>query len=121
MNPKDAAGSLKSPLGLVPMSALVVESEVLRYGAYVKSYGPYNWRDENIDVQRYIDATLRHVHAWADGQNDDEESGLSHLAHARATLGILIDALSLGCVIDSRPRKGAGPALLKKHTRKKEQ
>jgi len=113
-NPKDLAGSVKPPLSLVPMVAIVEESKVLRHGA--DKYGPYNWRSERIGVSAYVSATLRHLLSFADGETHDPESGLCHLAHARATLGILIDAMSLDAVIDDRPPRGAGPDALREGT-----
>jgi hypothetical protein len=109
---------MKPPLELVPLSACVAESLVLRHGA--DKYGPFNWREETIQTNAYVAATLRHTLSWMDGEDNDPESGISHLAHARATLGILIDALSLGRVDDNRPCKGAGPAMIRRHTIKAE-
>jgi hypothetical protein len=34
---------------------------------------------------------MRHIGAYADGENLDGETGLSHLAHARCCLGFLLD------------------------------
>jgi len=39
---------------------------------------------------RLIDATLRHVYAFADKESIDPESGKSHLAHARCNLAMLL-------------------------------
>ncbi len=114
MNPKDIAGSRKPPLHLVPPVANIHECMVLAYGE--KKYGVWNWRDERIQLTRYVAATMRHLAAWIDGEDDDAESKLPHLAHARATLGIMLDAMSLGKTIDDRPHTGAAAKLLEHYT-----
>jgi hypothetical protein len=43
-----------------------------------------------------------------DRENDDPDSNVSHLAHARATLGILIDAIEHKTVIDNRSKTANG-------------
>lgn len=100
-NPKDIAAVGRCPLWLVPPEARRQEARVLEHGA--AKYGPYNWRSEPILLSTYLSATERHLAAFIDGQDIDGESGLSHLAHARATLGIIIDAMTHGKVIDDRP------------------
>jgi hypothetical protein len=53
---------------------------------------------------------------WLDGQDDDSESGVSHLAHARACLGILLDAIATGHLVDDRPAPGVAQQLIERHT-----
>lgn len=113
-NPKDIAGSRKPPLHLVPPVANIHECMVLAYGA--KKYGTFNWRDERIQLTRYVAAAMRHLSAWTDGEDDDPDSKLPHLAHARATLGIMLDAISLGKSLDDRPRAGAAAKTIKHYT-----
>ena len=62
-------------------------------------------------------AARRHLLQWFDGQDDDSESGVSHLAHARACLGILIDALATGHLVDDRPPVGASAQLIEQLTK----
>lgn len=85
----------KPPVSLIPSNALIEESKILAYGA--KKYDKHNWR-KGMDWSRLIDATFRHLLAFSDGEDIDPESGLSHLAHARCSLGFLIEyqAKSLG-------------------------
>lgn len=109
-NPKTAQGALKIDLSLVPPSALIAEARVMALGA--KKYGPYNWREKIVSSRVYTAAALRHIFTWQDGEDIDSESGESHLAHARACLGILIDAKSLDKLNDNRPSKGAAGRLL---------
>lgn len=100
-NPKDAAGCAKTPFHLVPESATRLEAEVMRLGAI--KYGPYNWRKTRVNASVYISALRRHMALWFDGEDYDPESGLSHLAHARANLGILLDAQECETLNDDRP------------------
>jgi 1-pyrroline-5-carboxylate dehydrogenase len=89
-----------------------------------KGYGPFNWRDSNIEYMTYVEAAVRHIMAAADREDIDPETGefkVLHLALARATLGILIDALEHGTVIDNRPANARGVvAQLLRDLRKKQ-
>lgn len=115
-NPKDLVGARKPPLHLVPAAANILESLVLRHGA--DKYGEFNWREKRIKISEYIAATQRHLSSWFDGEDIDPESGQSHLAHARATLSIALDAISRDSFIDDRPPPGACAALIAKNTKK---
>jgi len=72
---------------LVPPSAIKALAEVLTYGA--KKYKPNNWR--NGEVDRYVAALYRHLEAWRDGEQIDEESGMRHLAHAITNIAFLLE------------------------------
>lgn len=113
-NPKDRIGETKPPLHLIPPAAEILEAVVMGLGA--KKYGPFNWRSANVRATVYVAAAKRHLIQWLDGQDDDPESGVSHLAHARACLGILLDALATGHLVDDRPKPGAAPQLIARHT-----
>lgn len=77
----------KAPLSLIPREALEQEAQVFGFGA--KKYGRNNYR-LGMEWSRVIDAALRHVVAFANGEERDSESGMSHLAHARCCLAMLI-------------------------------
>lgn len=100
-NPKTAFGLAKCPLHLVPPLAIHQEAEVFALGA--KKYGPYNWREKTVSVSVYYAAALRHIMAYWEGEDADPESGVTHLAHVRACMAILIDAESRGKLNDDRP------------------
>ena len=78
----------KPPLGLISRIALLEEAKVMQFG--VEKYGTHNWRG-GMGFSRLIDATLRHVYAFADGEDLDKETQLSHLAHARCCLAFLLE------------------------------
>lgn len=113
-NPKDRLGKAKPSISLIPAAALIHEGVVMALGA--KKYGAYNWRDKTVDARVYIDAAIRHLLQWHDGENNDPESGASHLAHARACCGILLDAESLGMLVDNRPKPGKATELIQRFT-----
>lgn len=100
-NPKDLWGSQKVPLSLIPASAKVHEAMAFREGA--KKYGAYNWREKRVVSSIYLDAAMRHIEAYNDGEDYDPESGVHNLGHARACLGILLDAAEAGNLSDDRP------------------
>lgn len=100
-NPKTIYGVRKDPLHLVPPPAIVVESYAFKQGA--EKYGSYNWREHSVAASVYYAAALRHLMAWWEGADYDKESGVPHLGHARACLGILLDAENCGKLVDDRP------------------
>lgn len=102
-NPKDilAASEQRVLLHLIPSTALVHEAGALMDGA--RKYGPYNWRDGGVGACTYVSAAERHIRAWLDGEEVAADSGRHHLAHARACLGILLDAQEIGNLVDDRP------------------
>lgn len=111
-NPKDLMGIKKVPMHLVPSSSIIYQAMGMRDGA--KKYGPYNWRNHPVIASIYIDALYRHVSAWLDGEEVAEDSGVPHLGHALSCLGILVDALENGNLVDDRPKQGPASKLLKR-------
>ena len=109
-NPKDRIGIYKPPLHLIPPAAEILESLVMGLGA--KKYGAFNWRKAPVKASIYVAAIRRHLAQWTDGQDNDPESGVSHLAHARACLGILLDALATEQLVDDRPPPGVSSELI---------
>lgn len=77
----------KAQWHLLPMSLVRKCADVLTYGA--KKYGPNNWQKLENAEERYYDALIRHVVAWHEGEELDQESGISHLAHAMCNLVFL--------------------------------
>lgn len=99
-NPKDLMGIKKVPLGQVCPVAMAHESCAMLDGDL--KYGFRNWREKNVVARIYIDAALRHINSWAEGEETADDSGVHHLGHARACLGILLDAQETGNLIDDR-------------------
>lgn len=101
MNPKDLAGSRKPALTSLPLTAVFEASIATQLGA--TKYGPHNWRDMPVAASAYVAAAMRHLAQWWEGQDDDDESTVSHLAHAIASLAVLRDAQVCGTMRDDRP------------------
>lgn len=100
VNPKDLLGAKKVPLGQVLPVAMAHEACAMLDGDL--KYGFRNWRQKPVVARIYIDAALRHLQQWAEGEEVAEDSGVHHLGHARACLGILLDAQETGNLVDDR-------------------
>lgn len=120
VNPKDRLGINKPNVNLVPPSSIVYQALAMQHGAIVKGYGPFNWRTKKVRGSIYIAAAIRHIFQYLDGQDTDEESGYPALGHALASLGILVDAIENGNLVDDRPAKGPVSRILERFTKKKE-
>jgi hypothetical protein len=107
-NPKDLAGRSKPDLGLVSGTMIAHLAAALEDGA--AKYGVANWRDIPVEARTYISAAMRHLLAWADGEDWVPDSHGHHLGHALATIAIVLDAWACGTLIDNRPKAGAAPA-----------
>lgn len=96
----------KVPLALLPFDGLTEVGKVLQFGA--KKYAPDNWRG-GFTWRRLISATLRHVFAFAKGEDVDPETGISHLAHAICCLLFLLEHQLHKLGTDDRYRKAVAP------------
>ena len=76
-NPKDVIGSGKLPLHLWPTTATAMGSIALLNGAL--KYGRSNWRKLGVRASVYVDACQRHMAAWFEGEECDEEGGAASL------------------------------------------
>lgn len=109
-NPKDRIGQTKPQLHLVPASLGIRVSQAMSDGA--KKYGAYNWRTKKVLLSVYISAAKRHLDSYFDGEDCARDSGISHLAHAAASIAIIIDALETGNLTKDRPPKGCAADLI---------
>jgi len=107
-NPKQQYGDRKVKLQLVPPAACIAIAKGMAEGA--EKYGPWNWRDDPVELMTYIGAVKRHIDAWIEGEEHDPDSKGTkhHLDGAMASLAIVIDAMGLGegRFIDNRPKNG---------------
>lgn len=117
-NPKDKIGQLKPNLHLVPPVLIIHVAKAMENGS--KKFGPANWRKNKVKGTIYISACLRHLMAYSDGEEHAKDSGVHHLAHAAACLGILLDAKETGNLIDDRPTPGVAAAVIERLTEKPE-
>ena len=98
INPKDLQGLKKVPMSAVP--AVAIAHEALAFLDGELKYGARNWRENPVRASVYIDAALRHLRAYEEGEDEAQDSGVHHLAHARACLGILLDAMETVNLVD---------------------
>ena len=117
VNPKDALGVAKPSLSVVPPVALFHMAQAMRDGK--EKYGHMNWRVSKVNATIYYDAAQRHLMSWLDGEDRASDSGVHHLAHAMACLGIILDAESVGKLHDDRPAAGNLPAFIQANTKDK--
>lgn len=78
----------KPDFTLLPFDALTEVVKVLDFGA--RKYSRDNWRRVPNAERRYMAAALRHLIAHEQGETNDTESGLSHLAHAACCVLFLL-------------------------------
>lgn len=100
-NPKDAIGSTKTPLDLVPSAGTYYAAEAFLEGAL--KYGAFNWRVAGVRASIYYAALLSHAAKWWNGQDYDHKTLVKELGYARACLDILIDAIECDVLTDDRP------------------
>ena len=76
----------KPDLSLIPLCTLEDEARVWMYGK--QKYAAWNWA-KGMNWSIPLACALRHLAAWQRGEENDQESGLPHLAHAMCNLRML--------------------------------
>lgn len=109
-NPKDAVGSGRLPMDLVPGTLVVHAALAFLEGAL--KYGKFNWRIAGVRASRYTAAMRRHMEKYENGQNRDPKTRVHHLASIIANAGILLDAELCGKLIDDRPPRAPVDRLI---------
>lgn len=100
---KDAIGDPNKPrLSLIPQKALWALGGALTYGE--KHYGTHNWR-KGIKVSFLLDAALRHINEFNNGENIDKKSQNHHLGNAMANLAMAIELSETNPEMDDRFKK----------------
>lgn len=100
-NPKDLIGSRKVSITKFPAAALLHGAHAMGNGA--AKYGSYNWRGNPVRASIYVDAAIRHLLAWFEGEEKAADSGVHHLGHALASIAIILDAQETANLINDRP------------------
>lgn len=105
-----ATGGMKGvkdeALDQIPVVALRELGRVFAFGE--KKYERDNWK-KGYEYSKNYAAALRHMTSWWQGENDDPESGLSHLAHAMWHMVVLYwhqrqgDNPGIEITMDDRP------------------
>lgn len=94
----------KPDYSLIPLSTLEDEVRVWEYGK--RKYAAWNWAKGMAWTIPFA-CCLRHLAAWQRGEENDQESGLPHLAHAICNLRMLTHYSRAYPEGDDRP-KGVG-------------
>src|SRR6185503_11751438 len=106
-NPKDAVGVLKPGISNVPMFPLMELAVAMGEGAV--KYGRHNYRAIGVRASVYVDAIMRHLVSFWEGEDIDEVSGLPHIIKIMACCVVLRDAQMMGKYYDDRPPRIASP------------
>lgn len=106
-NPKDAVANTHVKFTDLPLRVLARVALALSEGAW--KYGRHNYRIAGVRASVYINATLDHLFAWAEGEDIDPDSGFDHIDKAIASLFVLRDSMLEGNWTDDRaPSVAAG-------------
>lgn len=92
----------KPPMDLIPWEAMTGVAQVLDFGR--QKYAPHNWR-KGFLWSRLTAAALRHLFSWLSGEDNDPESGMSHIDHALCCLMFLTAHIKSGLGKDDRACK----------------
>lgn len=79
----------KPKLSIVPKSAMFEMAKAFTYGQV--KHGKHNFKENNTPLTEILDAGLRHIYQFLDGEDYDEESQVLHLGNAMANLAMAID------------------------------
>lgn len=105
VNPKELAGAKKpATWSVMPRWVMLQVGRVMSVGA--AKYSPFNYRESRISASTYQDAMERHLQLWFDGEDNDDETGVSHLASVIASCALLMDAQATGKMDDDRQKTG---------------
>jgi hypothetical protein len=104
-NPKAAFGALKWYVSVVSWPVIANMALGMLEGAL--KYGRHNYRLAGVKASTYVDASVRHIAAFWEGQDLDPDSkiGLHHIDKAMASLHVLRDGILRGTWVDDRPPK----------------
>lgn len=102
VNPKAAVGRAKwRHISSVPFTVLLELGCAMLEGS--RKYGRSSFRVSPVRATDYVDAAFGHLGCWMEGEDIDDESGLSHITKAIASLVVLRDAMIVGTLEDDRP------------------
>lgn len=88
-------------LDLIPTGPLLETARAFAHGA--EKYGDFGYLRDDSEYRPYVAALLRHVMAWSDGEDLDEDSSLNHLALAAANCFMLMALQMRELGVDDRP------------------
>lgn len=92
----------KPPLAHLPWDALREVAMVQAYGQ--SKYGDFYNYKKGMELSRNLSCAIRHITDFMDGDDLDDESGRSHLAHAACRVLFALQNIKDGVAIDDRYR-----------------
>ena len=102
--------SEKVRLELIPPEFIMATGRGLTYGSVKYSAG--NWATgDGFNYSRLYGALQRHLTSWANGTDNDPESGLNHLDHASCMLAFLVAHVGRNLGVDDRVSVGIAPRV----------
>lgn len=99
-NPKKAYGDKKPALAQFPLSAHIEAAMAFMDGNL--KYGFRNWREDPVEALTYIEAAMRHLRLFEEGEDYARDTKVKNLGAVIACCAILIDAELYGTMIDNR-------------------
>lgn len=103
-NPKTVLGLSKPSFTAIPPVALIHMGAAMSDGR--RKYGQMNWREKRVTTGIYVDAIMRHLLSYWDGEDIASDSKVKHLGHVMACCAIILDAEATGNLNDDRPIPG---------------
>lgn len=91
----------KNRVDLLPVKALEQVAKVLTAG--LDKYPERNW-EPGMAWSRCYASALRHLFAWWRGEDEDPQTGLSHLAHCACNILFLLEYEEKKRGTDDRPK-----------------
>lgn len=86
-------------MDLLPLSFLQAVAKVMGMGA--DKYGKFNYKLGHVNTDLTA-AMLRHIKQYEEGQSNDPESGVSHIAHVAANCLMLIEQEHIRTSVEGR-------------------
>lgn len=109
-NPKQIFGNKKPPLMQLPLVA-VIHASMAHYDGELK-YGFRNWREHPVEALTYLNAAMRHLQLWTEGEEYARDTGVNNLGSVIACCAILLDAQLNHALIDNRSKSSSACDLL---------
>lgn len=95
----------KFRMSLVPSSLTLYTAAGMTYGE--QKYAAHNWR-KGFNWSSILDSLQRHIDAFKEGENIDDESGLPHLCLIACNVGFLTEHFHRGLGKDDRYKHPEG-------------
>lgn len=105
----------KPPLANLPPEGIRQVAMVQEYGH--KKYKDFNNYRKGMEVSRQLSCAMRHIMAYMDGFDLDNESHLSHISHAACRLMFALQNIHDGTLIDDRYKRESKQDRRKKKPR----